>query len=76
VKARVEQIHAFSGHADRSGLLDWAGHFQPPLPAVFLTHGEKESALSLAEPLQKEMGFDVSVPGYRDIYELKFPRGS
>ena len=43
---------------------------------VFLTHGEKESALSLAEPLQKEMGFDVSVPGYRDIYELKFPRGS
>jgi metallo-beta-lactamase family protein len=76
VKAKIEQVHAFSGHSDRSGLLDWAGHFQPPLPALFLTHGEKESALALAEPLQKEMGFAVSIPDYRDIYELKFPGDS
>lgn len=71
LKARVEQIHAFSGHADRSGLLNWAGHFQPPLPVLFLTHGEKEVVLSLAKSLHEERGFDVVVPGYQDVYELK-----
>ena len=76
LKARVEQIHGFSGHADRTGLLSWLGHFQPPLPVLFLTHGEKEVALGLAGSLREEKGFDVSVPGYRDLYELKFSGNS
>jgi metallo-beta-lactamase family protein len=76
VKARVEQIQAFSGHADRRGLLDWAGHFRPPLPVLFLSHGENESALALARSLREELGFEVTVPGYRDVYELKFPGDS
>jgi metallo-beta-lactamase family protein len=76
LKARVEQIHGFSGHADRSGLIDWLGYFQPPLPVLFLTHGEKEVAFGLAESLRKEKGFDVSVPVYKDLYELKFSGNS
>jgi metallo-beta-lactamase family protein len=76
LKARVEQIHGFSGHADRRGLLSWIGRFQPPLPSLFLTHGEKEVALGLAGSLREEKGFDVSVPGYRDLYELKFSGNS
>jgi metallo-beta-lactamase family protein len=76
LKARVEQIHGFSGHADRTGLLSWLGHFRPPLPVLFLIHGEKEVALGLAESLREKKGFDVSVPGYRDLYELKFSGNS
>jgi metallo-beta-lactamase family protein len=72
LKARVEQIHSFSGHADRNGLIDWVGHFQPPLPVLFLTHGEKKVALGLARSLREGRGLDVSVPGYRELYELKF----
>jgi metallo-beta-lactamase family protein len=71
LRARVEQIHGFSGHADRRGLLNWLGHFRPPLPVLFLSHGEKEVALSLAGLLREEMPFDVSIPGYEDTYELK-----
>ena len=76
LRARVEQINGFSGHADRSGLLCWLGHFQPPLPVLFITHGEKEVAFGLARSLRKEKGFDVSVPGYKDLYELKFSGNS
>ncbi len=72
LKARIEQIHGLSGHADRSGLLSWLGHFRPPLPVVFLTHGEKEVALGLAGSIHQKKGLDVSVPDYRDLYELKF----
>jgi len=70
LRARVEQIHSFSGHADRSTLLRWLGHFQPPLPTLFLTHGEKEVVRGLAESLRREKGFDVVVPGYRDVQEF------
>ena len=72
LRARVEQIHGFSGHADRGGLMDWVGHFRPPLPVLFLTHGEKEVALGLARSLREERNLDVNVPGYQDLYELKF----
>jgi metallo-beta-lactamase family protein len=74
LEARVEQIHGFSGHADRSDLINWLDHFRPPLPVVFLTHGEKEVALGLAGFIREEKGFDISVPGYRDLYDLKFSR--
>ncbi len=70
LRARVEQIHSFSGHADRSALLRWLGHFQSPLPILFLTHGEKEAVRALAESLRREKRFDVIVPGYRDIEEF------
>lgn len=76
LKARVEQIHGLSGHADRSGLLRWAGQFKPPLPLIFLTHGENAAAQSLAKALRDEHPLDVSVPGYRDFYELKFSGSS
>ncbi|OGD21315.1 MAG: MBL fold hydrolase [Candidatus Aminicenantes bacterium RBG_13_59_9] len=72
LKARVQQIHGLSGHADRSGLVRWVGHFQPPRPLVFLTHGENEVAQGLARYLREERHLDASVPGYRDLYELKF----
>jgi metallo-beta-lactamase family protein len=76
LKARVEQIHGFSGHADRSGIVSWLGHFGPPLPVVFLTHGEKMVVLGLADLLREKRGYDVSVPAYQDRYELKFAGNS
>lgn len=67
VKARIEQIHSFSGHADRSGLFRWLGSLQPPRPTLFLTHGDKKVIHSLADSLCKERDFAVVVPSYRDI---------
>jgi metallo-beta-lactamase family protein len=70
VRARIEQLHSFSGHADRSGLLRWLGHFQPPRPTLFLTHGDKKVVDALSESLRKERGFQVVVPGYKDVQEF------
>jgi metallo-beta-lactamase family protein len=70
LRARVEQINSFSAHADRTGLLRWLDHLRPPLPLLFLTHGEKQVALGLADFLRAGRGFDASVPGYRDVWEI------
>lgn len=70
VRARIEQVRRFSGHAGRTGLLNWLGHFRPPLPAVFLTHGEPPTLQSLAETIREEKGFQVHIPSYGEVSTL------
>jgi len=70
VLARVAQIHGFSGHADRTGLLRWLGHLERPPRQVFLTHGEEPSALNLAETIRSQLHGNVAVPQYQDVAEL------
>ncbi len=62
-RAQVEVINGLSAHADRSELLEWAGHIQERPRHTFLVHGEPEPAASLAEAMRSQLGFpDVRVP--------------
>jgi len=70
VRARIEQIHGFSGHADRDGLLEWIFSLQHPPRKVFLTHGELESAQSLAGRIKKAKGWPVAIPQYLQKFDL------
>ncbi|MFH1267029.1 MAG: MBL fold metallo-hydrolase [Planctomycetota bacterium] len=70
VRARVEQIHGFSGHADRNALLRWLAGFKPPPRRLFLTHGEEEATLSLADRVRDELGLAADVPEYQQEVEL------
>jgi metallo-beta-lactamase family protein len=70
VLAQVAQIHGFSGHADRNGLLRWLGHLRQPPRGVFLTHGEEQAALNLAETIGRDLGWPVTVPEYQSVVEL------
>ncbi|RMG94094.1 MAG: MBL fold metallo-hydrolase [Chloroflexi bacterium] len=63
LKAQVETINGLSAHADRSELLNWAGHLRRKPRQTFIVHGEEESSLAFAESLQRELGFEnVHVP--------------
>lgn len=63
VRARVTSLTGMSGHADRSELVAWAGHFEPPPRRTFLVHGEPDAAIALAERLRTQLGFpQVDVP--------------
>jgi metallo-beta-lactamase family protein len=70
VRARIAEIHGFSGHADRSALLRWLGALRSPPRRLFLTHGEPEASDALAEHVRTAMGWEVSVPEYQDEVEL------
>ena len=70
VRARVAQIQGISGHADRAGLLEWLRHFQRPPRQLFVTHGEQQASLALAEQVRQQMGWNVSVPEYRETVTL------
>lgn len=70
VRARVEKILGFSAHADRRGLSRWLDAFRAPPRRLFLTHGEKEIPLALAEDLRRDRGWQVSVPEYLEEFPL------
>jgi metallo-beta-lactamase family protein len=70
VRAKVAQIQGVSGHADRPGLLKWLSHFKQPPRQLFITHGEQQASLSLAQQVREQMGWHVSVPEYRETVQL------
>jgi metallo-beta-lactamase family protein len=69
VRARVEQIQGISGHADRLGLLKWLSHFKRPPRQLFITHGEQQASMSLAQQVREQMGWNVTVPEYRETVQ-------
>jgi metallo-beta-lactamase family protein len=70
VRARIEQIYGFSGHADRAALLHWLRGFKQPPRQIFLTHGEQQAAMALSKTIQSKFGWDVTVPQYLDEVDL------
>lgn len=70
VRAKIDKIYGFSGHADHDGLMRWISHFQKRPRKVFLTHGEEQIALGLAAEIEAKLGLKVAVPEYREAVEL------
>ncbi|HEY41888.1 MAG TPA: MBL fold metallo-hydrolase [Dehalococcoidia bacterium] len=66
VKAKVVQLHGFSGHADRDMLLRWLSALKSPPRRVFVVHGEEKSARSFADFVAEQTGWQTSVPAYGD----------
>lgn len=71
VRAQITQVHGFSGHADRNQLLTWLSHFNNPPKCVYLTHGDSESAESLAQDIQGRYNWQVHIPVYKEIAKLE-----
>jgi metallo-beta-lactamase family protein len=70
VRAKIDQIYGFSGHADHDGLMRWIGAFKRPPKRVFLTHGEEEVALKLAREISQKHAYATYVPHYQEEIEL------
>jgi metallo-beta-lactamase family protein len=71
VKAHVEVITGFSGHADRDELLGWAGAMQKKPSHTFIVHGEVESSQALADSLQTNLGFsNIVIPDVNESFEM------
>jgi len=72
VRARMERADAYSAHADRTGLLEWAEAVRDRgrVTHFFLVHGEEESAMALAEDLRSGGTAEVQVPERGLSFEL------
>ena len=61
VRAKIEAIDSFSGHADHSELLDYFDRTTGPKKRVWLVHGEPQSSDALREALQDRHDAPVEV---------------
>lgn len=62
VKAKIEQVNAFSVHADASELVDWLKTSSEQPKNVFIVHGEGESSMALQEKISAELGWKTIIP--------------
>jgi len=69
LRAEVAVMDAFSGHADRSDLLDYYSHIQG-LKKIFLVHGEEDQGLKFMQVLHESGYKDVIQPGKGDSFEI------
>jgi metallo-beta-lactamase family protein len=72
IKARIERIEGFSGHADYQELLAWMMGFNRKPERTFLVHGEPEASEAMADHIRKHFKLDVTVPVEDDQVLLDF----
>jgi metallo-beta-lactamase family protein len=61
VNAEIYNLEGFSGHADCNGLMEWISGFRQAPGMVFLVHGELASKRALAERIERDCGYAVTV---------------
>jgi len=70
VKAKVEKLNSFSGHADQNELLEWMRQMPSPPKRVFLTHGEQTARVAFKAKIEAELGWDVHLPRIGETIDL------
>ncbi len=70
VNANVKYIEAFSGHADRTGLLNFIYSFDRKPKQIYLVHGDEEAQLALADEIADKFDIPVDIPYHGDVFEL------
>ena len=71
IRAKIEQIHGFSAHADRNEIIKWLSKLKVSPRHVFITHGEKEAADAFQKFLTEKTGFESTVPAYGEKVSLE-----
>lgn len=71
VNAKVEQIDAFSAHADYEEMTEWLGEIDTSrLKRIFLVHGEKDAQSAFYKHLVAHGFKNVTIVKYGETYEI------
>jgi metallo-beta-lactamase family protein len=71
LKAHVEVLTGFSGHADREGLLNFVRGMRKKPRQTFLVHGEGESLTELSKRLKADIGLErLDIPEMHQTFAV------
>lgn len=71
IQAEIAKMWNLSAHVDYAEMLDWLSHIQKAPKAVFIIHGEQESAQSLKEKIEHKFHWKCIIPNYLDHHLLE-----
>jgi metallo-beta-lactamase family protein len=71
VAAAIRKLDDYSGHADGPELVQWVKERLPVAKTIFLTHGEEDPQIALAENLRGLVPVDCIIrPRLDDVFDL------
>lgn len=70
INAQVANLKMMSAHADADELIRWAKGFSSPPRQVFVVHGEPQPADTLRRRLDRELGWQATVPRMNQLFSL------
>jgi len=71
VRAEVVDIDAFSVHADAGELIAWLGAAERAPERVYVVHGEPKASDALRESIERDLGWEASLPSYNEVVPLE-----
>jgi metallo-beta-lactamase family protein len=71
VRAEIVSLPGMSAHADAAQLLRWLGTAGQPPRSVFITHGEPAASDALRQRIERELGWNASVPRLGQCVEIR-----
>jgi metallo-beta-lactamase family protein len=72
VKAKIEKISGYSGHADRDQLLSFVAGGCEQVTRLFVTMGEERSSLFLVQRLHDYLGIQAIAPEANQSFDIDF----
>lgn len=71
VKAKIEILTGFSGHADQEELIGWAKAMEKKPQRTFVVHGELESSSTLKNLLESKAGLEnIDIPELHQSFSV------
>jgi metallo-beta-lactamase family protein len=70
VRATIENLQEYSGHADYEEMLNWLSKFQRRPKKLFLVHGDVASQEAFKARIERQLGWDVVIPQMRSSFDL------
>lgn len=70
VEAEIKYLDAFSGHADRDGLLNWIGAMKERPKQIFIVHGEYEAQKVFKEYIEQGFKINSVIPDFEECYDM------
>ena len=71
VRAHIETMESFSGHADSTEIVRWLRHFKEPPRTTFVVHGEPDASVALAGLIRDSLGWKTHIPELGEKVDLK-----
>lgn len=73
VRARIESIEGFSGHADCDGLVSWISAMKRKPQRILLVHGEPEVIPIFSETIGRRFGLETHISVLNETVTLGLP---
>ncbi len=72
VRAKIEKLDVYSGHADAAGLAEWVLERMPVRRGIFLTHGDESALIGFRDRLRSAGVADdrIIIPRLDEEFEL------